>query len=99
MDRHTLWESFLFTAMATDHFYLFAALASFSAEVQEQLRQVDSPEAIVEIAAHYGFEITLKQLSYYAPRLNGDHWIWARKGESWRASFLAGEHQLRLQTA
>ncbi|MFZ0408364.1 MAG: Nif11-like leader peptide family natural product precursor [Cyanobium sp.] len=85
--------------MVSDQFYLFAALASFSAEIQEKLRQVQTPEAILEIAADHGFEITLQQLSFYAARLNGDHWIWVQKGESWRQRFFAGERQLDLQAA
>jgi hypothetical protein len=85
--------------MSSDQFYLFAALASFSSEVQEKLRQVQSPEAILDIAADHGFEITLQQLAYYASRLNGDHWIWVQKGEAWRQRFFAGEQPLDLQTA
>jgi Nif11 domain len=83
--------------MASDQFYLFAALAAFSTEIQGKLRQVQSPEAILEIAADHGFEITLQQLSFYAARLNGDHWIWVQKGEAWRQRFFAGERQLDLQ--
>ncbi len=85
--------------MASDQIYLFAALAAFSTEIQAKLRQVQSPEAILEIAADHGFEITLQQLSYYAARLNGDHWIWVKKGEAWRQRFFAGERQLDLQGA
>lgn len=83
--------------MASDQFYLFAALASFSTEIQAKLRQVQSPEAILEIAAEHGFEITLQQLSFYAARLNGDHWIWAQKGEAWRQQFFASDRQLDLR--
>lgn len=85
--------------MASDQFYLFAALASFSREIQDKLREVQTPEAILAIAAENGFEITLQQLIYYAPRLNGDHWIWVQKGEAWRERFFARERQLDLQAA
>ncbi|KMM17528.1 Nif11-like leader peptide family natural product precursor [Synechococcus sp. GFB01] len=85
--------------MASDQFYLFAALASFSTEIQEKLRRVQTPEAILEIAAQHGYEITLEQLSYYADRLNGEHWIWVNKGEAWRKRFFAKERQLDLQSA
>lgn len=85
--------------MASDQFYLFAALASFSSEIQDKLRQVQTPEAILAIAAEHGFEITLPQLSYYSARLNGDHWIWVHKDESWRERFYAKERQLDLQAA
>ncbi len=83
--------------MASDQFYLFTALAAFSTEIQAKLRQVQSPEAILGIAAEHGFEITLQQLSVYADRLNGDHWIWVQKDEAWRQRFFAGERQLDLQ--
>lgn len=85
--------------MASDQFYLFAALASFSPALQEKLRQVQTPSAILEIAADHGFEITLQQLRYYASRLNGDHWLWVREGEGWRQQFFAGEQALDLQAA
>jgi hypothetical protein len=85
--------------MASDQSYLFAALASFSSEVQAKLRQVQSPEAILAIAADHGFEITLQQLTYYASRLNGDHWIWVQKSDAWRQRFFAGEQPLDLQAA
>lgn len=85
--------------MASDQFYLFAALASFSREIQDKLRTVQTPEGILSIAADHGYEITLQQLIHYAPRLNGDHWIWTQKGEGWRETFFARERQLDLQTA
>lgn len=84
--------------MASDQFYLFAALASFSSEIQYRLRQVESPEAIIAIAAEHGFQITLQQLSHYSARLNGDHWVWVQKSEVWRERFFARERQLDLQT-
>ena len=84
--------------VASDQFYLFAALASFSGEIQEQLRRVQTPEAILAIAADHGYHITLQQLIYYSSRLNGDHWIWAQKGEAWRERFFGRERQLDLQT-
>jgi hypothetical protein len=83
--------------MASDHFYLFAALASFSSEIQARLRHVESPEAIIAIASENGFEITLQQLIHYSSRLNGEHWVWVQKGEAWRQRFFAGEQQLDLQ--
>ena len=85
--------------MASDQFYLFAALAAFSGEVQDKLRKVQTPEAILAIAADHGYEITLQQLSYYSPSLNGDHWIWVQKGEVWRERFFATERQLDFQAA
>jgi len=85
--------------MASDQFYLFAALASFSSDVQEKLRRVQTPEAIVSLAAEHGYTITLEQLSHYAHRLNGDHWIWVHKGDAWRDQFFARERQLDLQPA
>ncbi len=85
--------------MASDQFYLFAALASFSSEIQYRLRQVESPEAIIAIAAEHGFQITLQQLSHYSTRLTGEHWVWTQKGEAWRQRFFAGERQLDLQAA
>lgn len=84
--------------MASDQFYLFAALATFSKEIQGQLRRAQTPEAILVLAADHGFEISLKQLSYYSASLTGDHWIWAGKGKAWREQFFAGERQLKLQS-
>jgi hypothetical protein len=84
--------------MASDQLYLFAALASFSTEIQEKLRKVQTPEAILELATEHGFEITLQQLNYYAARLTGDHWIWQQQSEDWRKRFFAREIQLDLQT-
>lgn len=82
--------------MASDHFYLFAALAAFNSEIQEKLRKVQTPEAILAIAAEHGYEISLQQLIYYSTSLNGDHWIWVQKGEAWRERFFARERQLDL---
>lgn len=42
------------TTMASDHFYLFTAWASFSAEAQKRLQSVQSPQEIVELAAQRG---------------------------------------------
>lgn len=85
--------------MASDHFYLFAALAAFSKDIQEKLRQAQTPDEIVAIAAEHGYQITWQQLSHYASRLNGDHWIWVQKGEAWRERFFARERQLDLRAA
>ncbi len=98
VDRHTLSWFLSFTAMASDQFYLFAALASFSSDIQDKLRKVQTPEAIVALAAEHGYEITPQQLSYYGTRLNGDHWIWMHKGDAWRERFFARDRQLNLQT-
>jgi predicted ribosomally synthesized peptide with nif11-like leader len=83
--------------MASDQFYLFAALASFNKEIQEKLRHVQTPEAILAIASEHGYQISLQELIYYSVRLNADHWIWVDKGEAWRESFFARERQLDLQ--
>ena len=85
--------------MASDQFYLFAALATFNAAVQDRLRDAQTPEAIVAIAADHGYQISVQQLSFFSSRLNGDHWIWARKGDAWREGFFARERQLDLQAA
>ena len=85
--------------MASNQFDLFAALATFNTAVQERLRDAQTPEAIVAIAADHGYQITVQQLSFFSSRLNGDHWIWARKGDAWREGFFARERQLDLQAA
>jgi len=85
--------------MASEQFYLFAALATFNTAVQERLRDAQTPEAIVAIAADKGFQITEQQLSFFSNRINGDHWIWARKGDAWREGFFARDRQLDLQAA
>jgi hypothetical protein len=85
--------------MASAQFYLFAAPATFNGDVQERLREAQTPEAIVAIAADHGDQISVQQLSFFSSRLNGDHWIWARKGDAWREGFFARERQLDLQAA
>ena len=86
-----------FAVMASDQFYLFAALASFNKEIQEKLRHVQTPEAILAVASEHGYQISLQQLIYYSARLNADHWIWVHKDEAWRERFFARERQLDLQ--
>jgi hypothetical protein len=76
--------------MASDQCYLFAALATFNGDLQERLRDAQTPEAIVAIAADHGYLITVQQLSFFSSRLNGDHW---------REGFFARERQLDLQAA
>jgi hypothetical protein len=85
--------------MASDQFYLFAALATFGGDLQERLRDAQTPEASVAIAADHGDQITVLQLSFFSSRLNGDHWISARKGDAWREGFFARECQLDQQAA
>lgn len=85
--------------MASDQLYLFAALASFSSEVQAKLRTAQTPESILAIAAEHGFEISMQQLIYYSSRLTGEYWVWAQRGEAWRQRFVAPERQMELQTA
>ncbi len=83
--------------MASDHFYLFTALATFSSPVQEKLRRVQSPEEIVAIAADNGYRITVPQLSFFSRCLNGDHWVWSRRGDHWREGFFAEAEPSRLR--
>ena len=85
--------------MASNQFDLFAALATFNTAVQERLRDAQTTEAIVAIAADHGYQISVQQLSFFSSRLNGDHWIWAHKGDAWREGFFARERQLDLQAA
>ena len=87
----------MLTTKASDQIDLFAALASFYGAGQDRLRAAQTPEAIVAIAADHGYPITVQQLSFFSSRLNGDHWIWARKGDAWREGFFARERQLDLQ--
>lgn len=85
--------------MASDQFYLFAALAAFNKEIQQKLSLVESPDAIIAIAAEHGYQITWQQLDHYSARLNGEHWVWVKKGDAWRERFFAQERQLDLQAA
>lgn len=62
--------------MASDHFYLFTAWASFSREAQESLKSAKNAQDIVSIAAKNGYTITLQQLLHYAQQLQEPHWIW-----------------------
>jgi hypothetical protein len=78
---------------------LFAALVTFNGDVQERLSDAQTPEAIVAIAADHGYRISVQQLSFFSSRLNGDHWIWARKGDAWWEGFFARKRQLDLQAA
>ena len=78
---------------------LFAALVTFNGDVQERLSDAQTPEAIVAIAADHGYRISVQQLSFFSSRLNGDHWISARKGDAWREGFFARKRQLDLQAA
>ncbi len=78
---------------------LFAALVTFNGDVQERLSDAQTPEAIVAIAADHGYRIRVQQLSFFSSRLNGDHWISARKGDAWREGFFARKRQLDLQAA
>jgi hypothetical protein len=76
--------------MSSDHLYLFTALAAFNKAIQEKLQAVRTHEEIVAIASERGYRITVDQLSLLAHRLNGDHWVWARRDAHWRARFFAG---------
>lgn len=62
--------------MASDHFYLFTAWASFSEAAQESLRQVRSADDIISIASEKGYQITVQQLRHFAHRLTESHWMW-----------------------
>ena len=76
--------------MASDHFYLFTALASFNRSIQERLQSVQSPEEIVAIAAEKGYQISVAQLSLFSKRLRSSHWVWSNRSEKWRQDFFGG---------
>ncbi len=83
--------------MASDQLYLFTALAAFNANLQEQLKAVDSPQEIVAIAAEKGYAITVEQLRLLSYRLNEAYWVWSGRGERWRQSFFSdSQMSLRL---
>lgn len=75
--------------MASDHFYLFTAWASFSKEAQQRLRFAQSPQDIVAIAAEKGYRISVQQLSHFSRRLQEAHWAWHQRDEAWRRQFFA----------
>jgi hypothetical protein len=77
--------------MASDHFYLFTAWASFSGEAQKLLQSVKSPQEIVELAAQRGYDISVEQLRLFARRLQEPHWVWNQHDEDWARAFFAGE--------
>lgn len=75
--------------MASDHFYLFTALACFNRSVQERLQAVESPEQIVAIAADSGYAISVGQLSWFSGRLRSPYWVWSGQSDQWRQNFFA----------
>ena len=75
--------------MASDHFYLFTAWASFSAEAQKLLQAVQSPQEIVDLAAERGYAISVEQLRVFARRLQEPHWVWNQHDEEWGRDFFA----------
>jgi hypothetical protein len=77
--------------VASDHFYLFTAWASFSAEAQKLLESVQTPQEIVDLAAQRGYEITVEQLRLFARRLQEPHWVWNQHDEQWIRDFFSGE--------
>lgn len=78
--------------MASDHFYLFTAWASFSAEAQKLLQAVQSPQEIVDLAAERGYAISVEQLRVFARRLQEPHWVWNQHDEQWGRDFFAGHN-------
>ena len=90
-DRRTFCEIHRLVVMASDHFYLFTAWASFSAEAQKLLEAVQTPQEIVDLAAERGYEISIEQLRAFARRLQEPHWVWNRHDEQWSQVFFAGE--------
>lgn len=75
--------------MASDHLYLFTALAAFNTSLQEQLKNAQSPQEIITIAAEKGYQISIEQLGNLSIRLNETYWVWSGRGERWRCSFFA----------
>lgn len=75
---------------SSDHFYLFTAWASFSAEAQQRLQAVGSPQEIVALAAERGYAITVEQLHHFARRLQEPHWVWNQHDEAWARDFFQG---------
>lgn len=61
--------------MASDHFYLFTAWASF----------------IVDLAAQRGYEISVELLRLFARRLQEPHWVWNQHDEAWNQDFFSGQ--------
>lgn len=78
--------------MASDHFYLFTALASFSAETQALLQSVQTPQEIVDLAAQKGYQISVEQLRLFARQLQEPHWVWNQHDDHWGQTFFAGQN-------
>lgn len=78
--------------MTSDQFYLFAALASFNRTLQERLRNVDTPQEIIQLAADQGYHISIHQLEHHAGSLTASHWVWNNHEEPWRNEFFSVEH-------
>ncbi|MFN7677909.1 MAG: Nif11-like leader peptide family natural product precursor [Cyanobacteriota bacterium] len=76
--------------MASDHFYLFTAWASFSGEAQKLLQAVRSPQDIVDLAAEKGYQISVEQLRLFARHLQEPHWVWNQHDEQWGQDFFSG---------
>ena len=77
-----------FSVMASDHFYLFTAWASFSLEAQEVLKAAKNAQDIVSIAAKNGYIITQQQLIHYARQLQEPHWIWNQLDPQGQSAFF-----------
>lgn len=77
--------------MASDHLYLFTALAAFNKSLQDQLKTAESPQDIIAIAAEKGDQISIDQLGLLSIRLNETYWVWSGRGERWRHRFFAND--------
>lgn len=85
--------------MASDHFYLFTALAAFNREVQEKIKNARSAEEVLSIASSHGYKITIEQLRHYSSKLSDDYWSWKQESSVGYDDFFGNAKQLKLQTS
>lgn len=71
----------------------FRAFAQSSPEFQQQLRQVQSPAELIQLAHARGFELSDTDLLIGARDWQEEHWVWSGKSKQFFRFFF---HERRL---
>ena len=77
--------------MVNPELMAFAAFLRQREDLQQALRVVRTPEAIVSLGQEVGFGFTTQNLREALPLLGGSHWVWQGRDAAWILAFFAGE--------
>jgi len=75
----------------TEALAAFIKLVEGDSDLQGRVKTAEAPQAIADIAASHGYEISCQELRAWSRDLTAHYFPWSTMGHEWRRNFFKNE--------